>query len=221
MNYQGIIFDLDGTLVDTEPIHRDAWFKVMGQYDLKFGNDWFEQWIGKSDRVLAEALERYYKVPTSADLLQEQKRKTYHLMAAEKAVVFPGVEDLLRVLKERFRLGIATNSSDKDAASVFQKTKLDAYFQTIVTADQVDRLKPAPDMYLLASKRLGLFTDACLVVEDSPSGVKAAKEAGMYVLAVTNSHPGVSLQEADRVFPTSSEALQWIFDEQSTERVMM
>ncbi|PHN02864.1 HAD family hydrolase [Flavilitoribacter nigricans] len=212
MNYQGIIFDLDGTLVDTEPIHRDAWFKVMAEYDLEFGNEWFEQWIGKSDRVLAESLERYYKVPASADLLQEKKRKTYHLMAAEFAAPFTGVEVLLGLLKDNFRMGIATNSSDKDAASVFQKTKLDTFFQTIVTADMVDKLKPAPDMYLLASKRLGLFTDVCLVVEDSPSGVKAAKEAGMYVLAVTNSHPEESLKQADKIFTTSQDALQWIFD---------
>lgn len=221
MNFQGIIFDLDGTLVDTEPIHRDAWFKVMAGYHLRFGNDWFEQWIGKSDRVLAEALERYYKIPASADLLQEQKRKTYHEMAAEQAVIFPGVEELLLVLKDNFRLGIATNSSDKDAASVFQKTKLDLHFQTIVTADQVERMKPAPDVYLLASKRLGLFTDACLAVEDSPSGIKSAKEAGMHVLAVTNSHPAENLKEADRIFNTSREALQWIFDEQLTDRNLM
>ena len=212
MTYQGIIFDLDGTLVDTEPIHRDAWFEVMGKYDLQFGNDWFEQWIGKSDRVLAEALERYYKLPASADALQEQKRKTYHRMATEAAVAFPGVEELVLVLKDHFRLGIATNSSDQDAAAVFQKTHLDVHFRTIVTADQVEQLKPAPDMYLLASKRLGLFTDACLVVEDSPSGVKAAKAAGMHVLAVANSHPGEHLREADRLFSTSREALQWIFD---------
>lgn len=212
MTYQGIIFDLDGTLVDTEPIHRDAWFDVMSNYDLTFGTDWFEQWIGKSDRVLAEALERYYKLPATADHLQEQKRTTYHQMATESANPFPGVEALLLVLKEQYRLGIATNSSDKDAAAVFQKTQLNLHFRTIVTADQVDRLKPAPDMYLLASKRLGLFTDVCLVVEDSPAGVKAAKEAGMYVLAVTNSHPEKNLQEADQIFPTSKAALQWIFD---------
>lgn len=212
MNYQGIIFDLDGTLVDTEPIHRDAWFRVMAEFELQFGHDWFEQWIGKSDRVLAEALERYYKVPASADELQTKKRKTYHRMAAEKAQPFPGVEEMLLLLKENFRLGIATNSSDKDAASVFQKTQLDVHFQTIVTADQVEKLKPAPDMYLLASKRLGLFTDVCLVVEDSPSGVKAAREAGMYVLAVANSHPIESLQQADQSFPTTEVAMQWILD---------
>lgn len=212
MAYQGIIFDLDGTLVDTEPIHRDAWFEVMAKHDLQFGPEWFEQWIGKSDRELAEALERYYKVPAKADLLQVQKRRIYHRMASELASPFPGVEELLQTLKSDFLLGVATNSSDKDAAAVFQKTHLDEYFQTIVTADHVDRLKPAPDVYLLASKRLGLFTDVCLVVEDSPSGVKAAKDAGMYVLAVTNSHPEKGLREADQIFDSSRDALQWILE---------
>lgn len=212
MAYQGIIFDLDGTLVDTEPIHRDAWFKVLAKYDLHFGPEWFEQWIGQSDRTLAEAVERFYKVAAKADDLQEQKRTTYYQMAAELAAPFPGVEAALVRLRANYRMGIATNSSDKDAASVFHKTGLDQYFRTIVTADQVDRLKPAPDVYLLASKRLGLFTDVCLAVEDSPSGVKAAKEAGLYVLAVTNSHPEKSLEKADLIFSTSEAALQWILD---------
>jgi HAD superfamily hydrolase (TIGR01509 family) len=210
MSYHGIIFDLDGTLVDSEPIHRDAWFDVLARYDLRFGNDWFEQWIGHSDRVLAEAVEKFYKVPVKASDLQEQKRSIYHQMAAAKTQIFAGVAEQLPLLKAKYRLGIATNSSDQDAAAVFHNTKLDRYFQTIVTADMVDKLKPAPDLYLLASKRLGLFTDACIVVEDSPAGVKGAKAAGMYVLAVTNSHPEESLQAADRIFPTTLDALQYI-----------
>lgn len=210
MSYHGIIFDLDGTLVDTEPIHRDAWFEVLAKYDLRFGNDWFEQWIGHSDRVLAEAVEKFYKVPVKASELQLQKRSIYHRMAGQKAAPFFGIETELPLLKQKYRMGIATNSSDQDAAAVFASTKLDQYFQTIVTADMVERLKPAPDIYLLASKRLGLFTDACLVVEDSPAGVKGAKEAGMYVLAVTNSHPEESLKEADRIFSSTLEAIQYI-----------
>ncbi|MCB0634158.1 MAG: HAD family phosphatase [Saprospiraceae bacterium] len=210
MSYHGIIFDLDGTLVDTEPIHRDAWFSVLAAYDLHFGNDWFEQWIGQSDRVLAEAVEKFYKVPVKAGDLQVQKRTIYHQMAAEKARMFPGVEEQLLLLKDKYRMGIATNSSDQDASAVFTSTKLDQHFQTVVTADMVDRLKPAPDLYLLASKRIGLFTDACIVVEDSPAGVKGAKAAGMFVLAVTNSHPEKSLQAADRIFPNTQEAMQFI-----------
>lgn len=210
MSYHGIIFDLDGTLADTEPIHRDAWFSVLAKYDLRFGNDWFEQWIGHSDRVLAEAVEKFYKVPVAATVLQEEKRAVYHQMAAEKATPFPGVAEQLPLLKKKYRLGIATNSSDQDAAAVFQSTQLDQHFETIVSADMVDKLKPAPDIYLLASKRLGLFTDACLVVEDSPAGVKGAKAAGMYVLAVTNSHPEKSLQAADKIFPSTLEAIQYI-----------
>ena len=210
MSYQGIIFDLDGTLVNTEPIHCDAWLSVLAKYDLHFDHSWFEQWIGQSDRVLAEAVEKFYNVPVDAATLQSEKRKTYHQMAAQSAKAFAGVDESLLLLKERYRLGVATNSSDEDAAAVFKKTQLDQHFITIVTADQVDHLKPAPDMFFLASKRLGLFTDVCLVLEDSPSGVKAAKTAGMFVLAVTNSHPEEKLKEANMIFSSTKEALDWI-----------
>lgn len=210
MSYQGIIFDLDGTLVDTEPIHGDAWLSVLAKYDLHFDHSWFEQWIGQSDRVLAEAVEKFYNIPVKADTLQLEKRNSYHRMAAESAKAFAGVEESLLLLREQYRLGVATNSSDEDAAAVFKKTQLDQYFMTVVTADQVDKLKPAPDMFFLASKRLGLFTDVCLVLEDSPAGVKAAKTAGMFVVAVTNSHPAERLKEADLIFSTTKEALQWI-----------
>ena len=204
----GIIFDLDGTLVNSEPLHMQAWLGVLAQNGLQFDEHWFEQWIGLSDRVLAQSVVKEYRPAVGVEVLQEQKRNTYHRLARQNSVLFSGVEEGLSYLSSRCKLAMATSSSDADAAAVFANTGIDRFFQTIVTSDMVESLKPAPDCYQLAVKRLGLDVSRCLAVEDSPAGVKAAKTAGLLTFVVGNSQPADRLKEADLYFNYTHEALE-------------
>ncbi len=219
MEIQGIIFDLDGTLANTEHLHMEAWFQVLAQYGLHFDEKWFEQWIGLSDGVLAASAVKTYHINTTVPALQEQKRTAYHRIARERAELFPGVEEGLVSIATHCKLAIATSSSKNDAAAVFSNTQVNRFFEAIVTSDDVTQLKPAPDCYLLAASHLGLPPKNGVAVEDSIAGVRAAKTAGIYTLAVGNSHPYEQLAEANLFFDSTTEAMTWICQELGAQKL--
>ncbi len=210
MKIDGIIFDLDGTLVNSEPLHMEAWLEVLARQGLHFDHQWFDQWIGKSDRFLAESVVKNHNLAVEYKTLQIEKAQSYHQLASERAQFFPKVEEYILQLSKYLKLGIATNSSRKDADAVFSRLPLPDYVSTVVTADDVPNLKPAPDMYLLAAERINLNIENGIAIEDSPAGLQAAKSAGLFTLAVSNSQSAEKLKEADMVFPTSGEAIEWV-----------
>ena len=213
MKIEGIIFDLDGTLVNSEPLHMEAWLGVLAKEGLQFDHDWFEQWIGKSDRFLAQSVVQEHQLPVAYQSLQKAKAVAYHQLAAERAQFFPKVKEYILLLRKSMKLGIATNSSRKDAEAVFSRLPLPDYVSTVVTADDVPNLKPAPDMYLLAAEKVNLPVKRGVAIEDSPAGLKAAKSAGLFTLAVTNSQAADKLSAADMIFSTTAEAIEWVIGE--------
>lgn len=207
-----IIFDLDGTLVNTEPVHCEAWLKVLSKRGFFYDEHWFEQWIGTADRFLAEGVIADHQLTIPARVLQDEKQSLFHEMAITSAKLFAGVANALSQLKERLPLAIATNSGRADAEHVFIPTQLHTYMQSVVTADDVPRLKPAPDMYLLAAQQLGVSPASCLVVEDSPAGSKAARDAGMYVLGLTSSQGAEKMTAAHELYSSPEAAMERLLE---------
>lgn len=193
---EAIIFDMDGTLVNTEPVHCSAWLEILSVRGYHYDEHWFEQWIGTSDRILAQGVIDEHGLNIKPRELQLEKEKLFHQRVVNEATLFPGVTEALATLMTRLPLAIATNSSRIDAEHVFIPTRLNSYVKEVVTATDVEHLKPAPDMYLLAAKRLGVSPEHCLVVEDSPAGSLAAQRAGMYVLGLTSSQPKQKMSAA-------------------------
>jgi len=217
-SFQGIVFDMDGTLAATEPLHMDAWLSVLQKAGLPFDEDWFQQWVGLSDKILAEAVVRDYAIELSVAELQEQKRNLFHATARRKAKLFEGIDEALTWLQQRIPLAMATSSSDLDAEAVFANTQLQRFFRTIVTADRVTNVKPAPEPYLLACRELNLPPTQCIAIEDSPAGVTSARRAGLIVLGVTTSKTPEQLREAHRVFPNTGAAIGWLREAMSDQR---
>ena len=202
--YKGLLCDLDGTLADSEPLHCRAWLTLLAEdYGEQYDEHWFEQWVGTSDRVVAEWLIDRHDWQVSVDELIAQKQERFHAAVRAEAAVFDGVPEILERISRRFPLAIATNSGRADADLMIACTRLDRYTQVSVTASDVAHMKPEPDIYLLAAERLGVPASACIAIEDSGPGGVAAKAAGCYLIGLTD-----KVTNADEFAGTNAEALE-------------
>jgi HAD superfamily hydrolase (TIGR01509 family) len=212
MRIEGIVFDLDGTLADTEPLHIDTWLVILNNLGLKFDESWMHQWIGLSDRLVAEHVCEHYLKKQSVESLQQLKQQTYRNRAITEVKLFDQVEDYLHEITQFVPIALATNSSQDDVSAVFQATNLQRHLKVIVTANDVSNLKPHPEPYQSASFKLGLQPSLCFALEDSPAGIHSAKNAGLFAIGVENSHPSEKLKEANLIFSDTPKALAYILD---------
>lgn len=209
---QGIIFDMDGTLVQTEPVHCEAWLTVLKNRGFHYEEEWFDQWIGTADRFLAQSVIDEHQLSIAPRVLQQEKEALFHQLVVQKNQAFPGIEAGLQQLHGKLPMAIATNSARLDSKFVFQSTPIDQYMDHVMTSDDVTELKPAPEMYLLAARHLGVAPQNCLVVEDSPSGAKAGRMAGAYVIGLLSSRPKEAMDAAHEWCNTPLEGMQRVLD---------
>lgn len=212
MQIDGIVFDLDGTLADTEPLHIDTWLVVLNELGLKMDESWMHQWIGLSDRLVSEHVCTHYLKTQSVENLQHIKQQTYRNRAVTEVKLFDQVEEYLHEMSQFIPIALATNSSREDVSAVFQATNLQKFLKVIVTANDVSFLKPNPEPYQTAASLLGINPSLCFALEDSPAGITSAKKAGLFAIGVENSHPSEKLQEANLIFPNTQKALEFILN---------
>lgn len=210
--FTAFISDLDGTLVDSEPQHGEAWLATLSSHGFHYDHDWFEQYIGTSDRRLAEDVIATHQLSLGVRDLQLDKQHRYHEIVRQHGRLFPGVAAALREIASRYPFAIATNSGRADAEVVFDATGLRPYATHSVTADDVTKLKPAPEMYLLAAGKLGVPPENCVVCEDSVAGATGAKAAGCYVIGIGSGDAAAKLTMVDEVIAESQVALTRVLE---------
>lgn len=185
MRYEAILFDFDGVLVDSEPVHFECWGEILHDFGLTL--DWqtyCEHGIGVSDRQLMALMARQANPPLDVErILAEYPRKKdlFRTRMLERQMFSSEVLELLRGLSE-YRLAVVTSSGQGEVEPILVNAGVRELFQAAVYAGDVKRLKPAPDPYLLAVERLGV--QRALVVEDSAAGEASARAAGLDVLRV-------------------------------------
>lgn len=205
-----VIFDMDGVLFDSEPLHIRAWQAVTTPLGYQFASEWFLPWVGIPDWQVSDHLHREYGLGASGENLLQQKRTHYLRITAAELRAFDGVADGVRALLARgIPIAVATSSNRENSRHTLACSGLDAFFPVLVSAEDVTRHKPAPDPFLLAAERLGVPAAQCIIIEDSPAGVQAGRAAGCTVLAVMSTHSTATLDDADHIFVSTAEAIAW------------
>ncbi len=180
-----VLFDMDGVLVDSEPLHLRATQAALGDRGPSFTERDNRAFVGATDAELFRVLRILFDLPTpTADLVAA---KVHHLVALIRAEArpMPGVPAVpLRLRAAGLRLGLASSSPRPVIQAVLEVVGLAGVFEATVSGEETPRGKPAPHIYLMAARRLGVEPRECLVVEDSRNGVLAAKAAGMTVAAI-------------------------------------
>jgi len=199
-----VIWDVDGTLVDTAEMHFAAWARLAAEMGRPFSRDDFSATFGRRNPEIIRFLFR--QEFTDAEVLDTGERKeTYYRSAAERGVhLLPGVRELLDGLHARgVRQAVGSSAPQGNLDLILRITKSRHYFDAIVGMEDTERGKPDPQVFLVASERLGVAPNRCVVFEDAVAGVEAAKAGGMKCVAVTfvGHHPSEKLKAAgaDRV----------------------
>lgn len=196
---KAIIFDMDGVIANTEPIHLLAWKNTFQQKGSGHLIQFLGDCKGRADTELISEFFKKFKLAGEPQEWLKQKGINYMNLCWTNLDLFPYVTDLLFILNTKYKLAIASSSSKKNVMIVINRFNLDGFFSCYITREDVTKIKPHPEIYLLTARKLDLSPSECLVIEDSIAGVSAAKSAGMICLAVTSSYPKSTLKDADLV----------------------
>ena len=206
---KAIIFDCDGVIADTEPLHFAAFQRVLAEEGFTLTQEeYLKTYLAFDDRGCFTTALSTASAPLAAEKLAELiARKSAYIapMMQTHLRAFPGVTDFIHRLAEGYPLAVASGALRHEVEMILDCAGVRDCFQEIVTAEDVARGKPDPESFLQAAARLNTRNHSqieprgCLVVEDSKHGVRAGRLAGMKVLAVTNSYPKAQLAEADLI----------------------
>lgn len=179
-NFAGYIFDLDGTLIDTMPLHYRAWDAAMRKVGLTcpLDEDLFYSFGGVPTRRVAELIAEHYKLTIDPHAVFHHKESLFMEIQADAQLIEPVVAFARRVAATH-PVGIASGGPRDVVRRSLELSGLASLFPVVVSADDVTHGKPAPDMFLLAAKQMGVPPKECLVFEDAEPGMRAAEAAGM------------------------------------------
>ena len=214
---KAVIFDFDGVIADTEPIHFGAFQRTLEGLGMKLTeDDYYTNYLAYDDKTFFRQFLRDRNYEYHEGLIPElMEKKTVHYYDLIKGniEIIPGVLEFLGRLDGRYRMAIGSGALRGEITDILEFAGIRGFFEVIVSAEDIENCKPAPDVYLEVLKRLNatapdaepISSAECLVIEDSLSGIEAALSAGMKCLAVSNSYEAKELTRAHIVSDSLAE----------------
>jgi beta-phosphoglucomutase family hydrolase len=195
-----ILWDMDGVIVDSYPFHFAAWQETFAKRGVEFNKEEFTKLFGtRNDFIIGSVMGSEFP-QRDVKIMVQEKEEAFRRKATKSIKPFPGAVRLLHAIKKaNLKLGLVSSAPKENIDLILGELDLEGIFDCIVFGQEVSESKPSPQIYLLAAKRLEVTPDDCVVIEDSPLGVQAAKTAGMKCLGITNTHPQQKLEQADKI----------------------
>ena len=205
---EAVVFDLDGVLLDSEQL----WDETREQLAKQRGGRWHDRaqrdMMGMSSREWSRYMHGTIGLPESPEDINREVVERLAAAYREQLPVIPGAREAVERLAARWPLGLASSSNRELIDHALEVSGLARYFRATVSSEEVERGKPAPDVYLEAARRLGVAPDRCAAIEDSTNGLLAARAAGMRVIAV----PNPAFPPAPRGLEAADVVLESIFE---------
>ena len=204
-----IVFDFDGVLADSEPLHLRAYQEVIESMGSALPREeYYARYLGYDDvgvfRTLSDDRGWALTDGQIAELIAE-KTRTLAQIVAQTDVLYPGATECLVRLSTIWPLGIASGALKHEIEEILERRSLGGYFRFIVAAGDTPVSKPAPDPYALASRLHGVKAESCVAIEDSRWGIESAKAAGLWCIGITHTYPVSELLRADAIVSSLDE----------------
>ncbi|MBT3346272.1 MAG: HAD-IA family hydrolase [Gemmatimonadetes bacterium] len=176
---QGLIFDCDGTLVDSMPLHYQAWTTVLQRHALHLTEARFYEWAGLPIDEIVSRLAREQSIDVDASAVAAERDTCFHSMPASALHPVEAVVDIARRYHGQLPMAVATGSTTASASASLRAIGILEWFDAVISSHDAGRPKPAPDVFLLAAERINLAPSSCVAFEDGDAGLLAAQAAGM------------------------------------------
>ena len=214
---QGVLWDMDGVLVDTGEFHVRSWQDVLDDYGIAFNRVKFQQTLGMNNAGTIELLLGYKPEAGLVEAIARRKEEYFRQIIRGHVTPLPGVLDWLQHWHDQhIPMAVASSASSENIDFIIDALGIRSYFHSLVSGADIPG-KPDPTVFLEAAQHLGLPPANCIVIEDSIAGVEAARRAGMRCIAVTTTNPAHALSAADLVVNSlaelSQESLQILFNQ--------
>jgi HAD superfamily hydrolase (TIGR01509 family) len=184
-SFRAYLFDCDGTVVDSMPLHYIAWKKALAEWGATFNEELFYTWGGKPPIEIISALNAMQELKMPVEAVAEHKENFYFDLLPQLRPV-PEVLELMEAQRGRIPFAVVSGSSRESVLKSLTTVHLLDRFEVLVGAEDYERGKPAPDAFLIAAARLGIAPKDCLVFEDTAMGIQAATAAGMASVRVSS-----------------------------------
>ena len=187
--FQGVFFDLDGTLIYSEALSFRAWNKALEEFNLKIQEQDYSLYIGKSGNKIEETIKKNLGIDFKEDYLSKKRNEIFeHFIKTEPLKLAPyATKVLVHFKQQKLSLGLVSAGHREATLIKLRRTKLLPFFDVIICQEDVLNKKPLPEPYLTALLKAGIAPENAMAVEDSQSGVLSAKGAGLFTVAIPNS----------------------------------